>query len=87
MVLLNSKVYSPSSYVGSPRFTRMEKTVQTTTLDGEVYPTLEQVGLVPLSYFARKLNHPFLDGGVLDAGRPCSSREGLSGTCFTQEKG
>ena len=26
MVMLNGKTYSPSSYVGSPRFTRMEKT-------------------------------------------------------------
>ena len=54
MVLLNNKIYSPSSYVGSPHFTRMEKTVRTKTSSGEDYPTLEQVGLVPLSSFGKK---------------------------------
>ena len=43
MVILNNKTYAPSSYVGSPRFTRMEKTVRTTFSDGEKYPTTKEV--------------------------------------------
>ena len=46
MVMLNSKTYAPSSYVGSPRFTRMEKTARTTFSDGEKYPTTKEVRLL-----------------------------------------
>ena len=35
MVMLNGKTYAPSSYVGSPRFTRMEKTACTMFSNGE----------------------------------------------------
>ena len=44
--MLNGKTYAPSSYVGSPRFTRMEKTVRTTFSDGEQYPTTKEVRLL-----------------------------------------
>ena len=54
MVLLNSKVYSPSAYVGSPCFTRMEKTICTKLATGEDYPTMSEVGVVPLSSFGMK---------------------------------
>ena len=43
MVMLNGKTYAPSSYVGSPRFTRMEKTARTTFSDGEKYPMTKEV--------------------------------------------
>ena len=46
MVMLNNKTYLPSSYVGSPRFTRMEKTARTTFSDGEKYPTTNEVQLL-----------------------------------------
>ena len=46
MVMLNGKTYAPSSYVGSPRFTRMEKTARTTFSDGERYPTTKEVRLL-----------------------------------------
>ena len=46
MVMLNSKTYAPSSYVGSPRFTRMEKTARTTFSDREKYPTTKEVRLL-----------------------------------------
>ena len=46
MVMLNSKTYSPSSYVGSPRFTRMEKSARTTFSNGEKYPTTKEVWLL-----------------------------------------
>ena len=46
MVMLNSKTYAPSSYVGSPRFTRMEKTARATFSDGEKYPTTKEVRLL-----------------------------------------
>ena len=46
MVMLNVKTYAPSSYVGSPRFTRMEKTARTTFSDGEKYPTTKEVRLL-----------------------------------------
>ena len=46
MVMLNSKTYAPSSYVGSPRFTRMEKTARTMFSDGERYPTTKEVWLL-----------------------------------------
>ena len=46
MVMLNSKTYSPSSYVGSPRFTRMEKTARATFSDGGQYPTTKEVQLL-----------------------------------------
>ena len=46
MVMLNGKTYAPSSYVGSPRFTRMEKTARTTFSDGEKYPTTKEVRLL-----------------------------------------
>ena len=46
MVMLNGKTYAPSSYVGSPRFTRMEKTARTTFSDGEKYPTTKEVWLL-----------------------------------------
>ena len=46
MVMLNGKTYAPSSYVGSPRFTRMEKTAHTTFSDGERYPTTKEVRLL-----------------------------------------
>ena len=49
MVLLNSKVYSPSAYVGSPRFTRMEKTIRTKLATGEDYPSFSEVGVVLFS--------------------------------------
>ena len=45
--MLNGKTYSPSSYVGSPRFTRMEKTVRTTVqlilVEGYQTPVVNQV--------------------------------------------
>ena len=44
--MLNGKTYAPSSYVGSPRFTRMEKTARTTFSDGEKYPTTKEVRLL-----------------------------------------
>ena len=44
--MLNMKTYAPSSYVGSPRFTRMEKTARTTFSDGEKYPTTKEVRLL-----------------------------------------
>ena len=46
MVMLNNKTYAPSSYVGSPRFTRMEKTAHTTFSDSEKYPTTKEVRLL-----------------------------------------
>ena len=46
MVMLNGKTYAPSSYVGSPRFMRMEKTAHTTFSDGEKYPTTKEVRLL-----------------------------------------
>ena len=46
MVMLNGKTFSPSSYVGSPRFTRMEKTACTTFSNGEKYPTTKEVWLL-----------------------------------------
>ena len=46
MVMLNGKTYAPSSYVGSPRFTQMEKTARTTFSDGEKYPTTKEVRLL-----------------------------------------
>ena len=46
MVMLNNKTYAPSSYVGSPRFTRMEKTARTMFSDGEKYPTTKVVRLL-----------------------------------------
>ena len=54
MVLLNGKTYSPSSYVGSLRFTRMEKTVRVKDASGDDYPTLEQVRVVSFSSFGEK---------------------------------
>ena len=44
--MLNGKTYSPSSYVGSPCFTRMEKTTRTTFSDGNQYPTTKEVRLL-----------------------------------------
>ena len=46
MVMLNSKTYTPNSYVGSPQFTQMEKTARTTFSDGEKYPTTKEVWLL-----------------------------------------
>ena len=46
MVMLNGKTYAPSSYIGSPRFTRMEKTARTTFSDGEKYLTIKEVWLL-----------------------------------------
>ena len=46
MVMINGKTFSPSSYIGSPRFTRMEKTAHTTFSDGECYPTTKEVRLL-----------------------------------------
>ena len=46
MVMLNGKTYAPSSYVGSPRFTRMEKTARTTFSDREKYPKTKEVRLL-----------------------------------------
>ena len=54
MVLLSGKTYSPSYYVGSPHFTRMEKTVCTQMVLEEDYLTLEQVGVVSFSSFGKK---------------------------------
>ena len=54
MVLLNSKTYSPSAYMGSLRFTRMEKTVCTKLTTGEDYPTMSEVGLIPFSSLCEK---------------------------------
>ena len=69
MVLLNSKVYLPSAYVGSLRFTRMEKTVRTKLATGEDYPTMSQVGVVSFSSFGEKTKLSLLVGGVSDEGR------------------
>ena len=44
--MLNGKTYAPSSYVGSPCFTWMEKTARTTFSDGERYPTTKEVRLL-----------------------------------------
>ena len=46
MVMLNGKTYAPSSYVGSPHFTRMEKTARTMFSDGEKYLTTKEVRLL-----------------------------------------
>ena len=46
MVMLNKKTYAPSSYVGSPRFTQMEKTTCTTFSDRERYPMTKEVWLL-----------------------------------------
>ena len=46
MVMLIGKTYSPSSYVGSPRFTQMEKAARTTFSDREHYPTTKEVRLL-----------------------------------------
>ena len=46
MVMLNGKTYAPSSYVGSPWFTRMEKTACTMFTDGDKYPTTKEVRLL-----------------------------------------
>ena len=46
MVMLNGKTYAPSSYVGSPHFTRMEKTARATFSDGDHYPTTKEVRLL-----------------------------------------
>ena len=46
MVMLNNKTYAPSSYVGSPQFTRMEKTARTPFSDGEKDPTTKEVRLL-----------------------------------------
>ena len=73
MVLLNSKVYSPSAYMGSPRFTRMEKVVCTKLATGEDYLTMSEVGVVRFLLLARKLNCPFLVGGVGNKGGSGSS--------------
>ena len=44
--MLNNKTYAPSSYVGSPCFTRMEKTIHDMFSDGERYPTTKEVWLL-----------------------------------------
>ena len=44
--MLNGKTYAPGSYVGSPRFTRMEKTAHTMFSDGDKYPTTKEVRLL-----------------------------------------
>ena len=44
--MLNNKTYAPSSYVGSPHFTQMEKSVRTTFSNGEKYPTTKEVRLL-----------------------------------------
>ena len=44
--MINSKTYAPSSYVGSPWFSRMEKTARTTFSDGDKYPTTKEVWLL-----------------------------------------
>ena len=44
--MLNNKTYAPSSYVGSPRFTRMEKTARTSFSDREKYPMTKEVQLL-----------------------------------------
>ena len=44
--MLNGKTYSPSSYVGSPRFTQMEKTARTTFTDGEKYLSTKEARLL-----------------------------------------
>ena len=46
MVMINGKTYAPSSYVGSPRFTRMEKTARTMFSNREKYPTTKEVRLL-----------------------------------------
>ena len=46
MVMLNGKTWSPSSYVGSPHFTRMEKTARVKQATRDDYPTSEEVGVV-----------------------------------------
>ena len=54
MVLLSSKVYLPLAYVGSPRFTRMEKTIHTKLATREDYLTISQVRVVSFSSFDEK---------------------------------
>ena len=44
--MLNNKTYAPSSYVGSPRFTRMEKTARTAFSNGDKYPSTKEVRLL-----------------------------------------
>ena len=75
MVLLNSKVYSPSAYIGSPHFTRMEKTVRTKLATREDYPTMFQVSVVSFSSFGEKTKPSLLVGGVGYEGRSSSSQE------------
>ena len=51
MVMLNGKTYAPSSYVGNPHFTRMEKTARTMFTDGDKYPTTKEVWLLLILRF------------------------------------
>ena len=44
--MLNGMPYSPSSYIGSPCFTRMEKTVRTMFSNGEKYLLTKEVRLL-----------------------------------------
>ena len=75
MVLLNSKTFLPSAYMGSPCFTQMEKTVRTKLATGEDYPTMSKVGVVLFSSFGKKTNRTLLVGGLGDEGGLGSSRE------------
>ena len=61
MVMLNGKTYLPSSYVGSPHFTRMEKTVRTTFSDGEKYLTTKEVRFVLMLLFVSVCINLFID--------------------------
>ena len=85
--MLNSKTYAPSSYVGSPRFTRMEKTACTTFSDGEKYLstkevwlllTLRLVSVVVTSY--RSSTRPCLGWKTLRRTSGMSSRRGCRWT-------
>ena len=61
MVMLNTKTYAPSSYVGSPRFTRMEKTARTTFSDGDKYPTTKEVWLLLTLRLCERRSNRFID--------------------------
>ena len=87
--MLNSKTYAPSSYVGSPRFTRMEKTAHTMFSYGEKYPTTKEVRLlltlrlvsvVVTGY--RSLIPPFLGRRTLKRTSVTSSRNGCRWTTW-----
>ena len=87
--MLNGKTYAPSSYVGSPRFTRMEKTARTTFSDGEKYPTTKEVQLLLMLHLVsvivtgyRSLTRPCLGQRTRKRTSGTSSRRGCQWTTW-----